>query len=208
MSSYNSYTYYTMFVRCLRRYLEKEVEKRKKDKWITEPEILFTSVDEEGKKRIFNTFIIKESVEYIFDRLIEKAPSACLGADDWLDKFFNSVVREGFCTETWCGYDRCENFDHFCPYNCGKGKLPSKCDKWKAWRLSWRSYPEKEECQKCKHYKPVPHEYYRTELQTKQINEYKCYYGFSCFLIGLLLGCILGPIMWYLIKQLKEVMEK
>jgi hypothetical protein len=177
MPSNNSYTYYTRFLRCLERYLEKKIEKRKKEAYIVKPEIFYYSIDRESKPVSLTAKIIYAAFGYIFDDLIEKAPSAAMGADDWLDKFFIHVVDEAFCTETWCGHDRCKEFDHVCPYNCGDGKLPSKCEKWKAWRLTWRSYPDKEECQKCRYYKPVPNidPRYRTDLQTKQINEYKCY---------------------------------
>jgi len=177
MSSSNSYTYYNRFLRCLDRYLEKIINERKKDAYVTKAETLYCSVDPNKNGVALSKGKIYASFKYIFDQLIDKAPSACMGADDWLDKFLCSVVYKGFCTETWCENDHCEKNSNRYPYNCSEGCLPSKCKIWKAWRLVWRSYPDNEVCQKCKHYKPEPNidPRYRTDLQTKQINEYKCY---------------------------------
>jgi hypothetical protein len=115
----------------------------------------------------------------LFDDLIEKAPSACMGADDWLDKFFHNAEKE-LCTGMWCGDEHCKKYGSAYPYNCSAGCLPSKCEVWRAWRKQWRSYPEKKECRECKYYKPaVP---YKCPANDKhyiknilEINQYKCY---------------------------------
>jgi hypothetical protein len=56
--------------------------------------------------------------------------------------------------------------------------LPSNCEIWNAWRLQWRSYPEKEACQKCKYYKPEK-PYYPNDKdcvsRAEKVNQYKCY---------------------------------
>jgi len=179
VASKNSYTYYTRFLRCLKRYLEKFVDARKKEKHIENPEVWYHWLKKDGREKSIelSADIIYAAFESIFNKLIEKAPSACMGADDWLDKFLINAVYDVFCTETWRGNNHCENNMSSYPYNCKEGCLPSKCEKWKAWRFTWRSYPDNEVCQKCKHYKPEPNinPRYRTDLQTKQINEYKCY---------------------------------
>jgi hypothetical protein len=115
----------------------------------------------------------------LFDDLIEKAPSACMGADDWLDKFFRNAEKE-LCTGMWCGNDRCKKHNGGDPYNCSEGCLPSKCEVWRGWRKQWRSYPENEICKKCKYYKPVSP--YKCPANDKQYissllktNQYKCY---------------------------------
>ena len=176
MPSNNSYTYYNRFLGCLERYLNKKVEDRKKEKYIDEPEKLYQSLDYDSEPIELTVDVIKAAFEYIFDKLIKKAPSAAMGADDWLDKFFCNVV-DFLCPGMWCGNNHCKDNSSHYPYSCREGCLPSKCKIWKAWRLTWRSYPDNEVCQKCRYYKPVPNidPRYRTDLQTKEINEYKCY---------------------------------
>jgi len=170
MPSNNSYTYYNRFFECLSRFLDRKVEEQKKDK-PDKPEKL--------RKRKWNDISVDTiylAVKLVIDVLFEKAPSACMGADDWLDKFF--IKADGvLCSGMWCGHGRCCDYDGGSPYYCGAGMVPSKCPKWKAWRLGWRSYPDYEYCQKCKHYKPTdqkPSEW-TSALQIRQINEYKCY---------------------------------
>jgi len=86
MPSNNSYTYYNRFLRCLERYLEKIVDSKRKlaekYKWkVYDLEKLEEYTDENGKETIITPGIIRQSFEYVFDKLIEKAPSACMGAD-------------------------------------------------------------------------------------------------------------------------------
>ena len=177
MPSKNSYSYYNRFLKCLKRYFEKKVEKNKKEKREKPDEIyVWEGSLGHGKSYKMSFDGIRAAVGYLFDDLIEKAPSACMGADDWFDKFLVNAV-DILCPETWCGHERCQEYNNGHPYNCKAGNLPSKCEAWKKWRLSWRSYPQKEACQKCKHYKPfVADSYSRmTALQVEKINEYKCY---------------------------------
>ena len=183
MPSNNSYTYYRRFLRCLKQYLDKKVEERKENHKLFSfsndddgfnEKILFCYEDENRKTIPIYAGAIYSAFAYVLDNLIKKAPSASMGGDDWLDKFFVGSVKE-LCSGTWCKYERCiENSNEY-PYYCKAGNIPNKCEAWKKWRLSWRSYPEKEACQKCKHYKPEAPSEYRSDLQTKKINEYKCY---------------------------------
>jgi hypothetical protein len=177
MPSKNSYTYYNRFLMCLERYLKKKVDDNKKHNekynYTNDPYILSTYDNGKGQlgvESIFRAFV------YIFDDLIKKAPSATMGGDDWLDKFFINTDGE-LCPGMWCGNERCQNYNGGYPYYCQTGMIPGKCEKWKTWRLSWRSYPENGACQKCKHYKPdtADMHYRSSSLQLKQINEYKCY---------------------------------
>ena len=176
MPSNNSCTYYARFFRCLRRYLEKKVEEQKKDKYIDDPKKLGKWDEGLGRGKFYKMDVgtVYAAFKLVIDVLFDKAPSACMGADDWLDKFF--IKADGvLCSGMWCGNERCRDYNGGYPYYCSAGMLPSKCEKWKAWRLSWRSYPDNEHCQKCKHYKPEPPSRYSSALQTKQTNEYKCY---------------------------------
>jgi hypothetical protein len=167
MSSNNSYTYYNRFLKCLRRYLEKIVEKRKKDKWIDDPETLYVDLTIDD---------IYAAFKFVFDNFIKKAPSACMGADDWFDRFLVKADMV-LCSGVWCFNERCSDNDTGSPYYCLAGNIPGKCEKWKAWRLTWRSYPENELCQKCRYFKPdkADQHWKITEQQLKKINEYKCY---------------------------------
>jgi hypothetical protein len=161
---------------CLERYLDKKVEEQKKQKWLDNPERFYQSIVYDKPGIELNADKIYAAFRFIFDELIKKAPSACMGGDDWLDKFFNGAVKE-LCSGVWCGNERCQDYDGGSAYFCRVGNIPSKCLIWKAWRLGWRSYPDNEHCQKCKHYKPTNEKpsRYTSALQIKQINEYKCY---------------------------------
>jgi hypothetical protein len=175
MSSKNSYSYYNKFLRCLKRNLEKQVEDRGKNKYIDEPEILVYSNIGEDNSKPLGVDDILTAFEHIFDELIKKAPSACMGADDWLDRFFNNV-DEVLCPGMWCHNERCESNNGGYPYYCSSGGVPSKCKAWKAWRMQWRSYPEKEVCQKCRYFKPIEKSMYNiTQKQYEGICSYKCY---------------------------------
>jgi hypothetical protein len=176
MSSDYSRTYYTRFLFCLEHFLERKVKER--EKYISkEPgKLLVWDGTHPGSGNPYH-LKLKEAyaaIRFVLDALFEKAPSASMGADDWLDKFFINA-DDILCPGMWCKNERCEDHVNNRPYYCDAKLIPSKCEKWKAWRLVWRSYPDNEACQKCKHYKPESPSRYRTELQTKQINEYKCY---------------------------------
>jgi hypothetical protein len=177
MPSKNSYCYYNRFLLCLRKHLEKTVEDRKSDKHIDNPTVIYQYIDYDEPAVALTADSIVAAFEYIFDKLIKKAPSAQMGGDDWLDEFFNNA-DEVLCSGTWCRNERCLNNDSGHPYYCKLGNVPAKCKDWKAWRWQWRSYPEKEECQKCKYYKPekpyYPHDK-NCVARTEKINCYKCY---------------------------------
>jgi hypothetical protein len=102
-----------------------------------------------------------------------------MGGDDWLDKFFTKADPI-LCPGMWCHDEHCEKNNGGYPYNCSEGKIPSKCPVWKAWRLQWRSFPEKTECKGCKYYKPEKP--YKCPMNDKaainriyETNKYKCY---------------------------------
>jgi hypothetical protein len=180
MPSNNSYAYYSKFLKCLRLYLEKKVEDRKKDRWIDDPETLYQWIKyDDGKEEGFDLTIgsIRAAFEFVFDEFIKRAPSACLGANDWFDVFL--VNADGLlCPGKWCKNPHCKNNNNRYPYNCAIGSLPHKCKTWKDWRKMWRSYPEKDECRKCKHYKPEkPYRPYdkACAAEAEKINQYKCY---------------------------------
>jgi hypothetical protein len=92
-------------------------------------------------------------IEAIFDELIKKAPSLAMGGSGWLDTFFCEAARI-ICSGSWCHDDHCKDNNGGYPYNCRAGNIPSRCKIWKSWRLQWRSFPEKEECQKRRYFKP------------------------------------------------------
>ena len=178
MPSNNSYTYYNRFFECLSRFLDRKVEEQKKDKYDSKPQKLkkWDGGPGLGKFHEMSVDTVYAAFKLVIDVLFEKAPSACMGADDWLDQFF--IKADGvLCSGMWCGHERCQDNDSGSPYYCGAGMVPSKCQKWKAWRLGWRSYPDNEQCQKCKHYKPTDQQpsKWTSALQIRQINEYKCY---------------------------------
>jgi hypothetical protein len=178
MPGKNSYVYYKRFLKCLRRYLEKKVEEQRKEKYIDNPEILKKWIRYDGDEYAKGVDLTADGIyaafKSVFDEFIEKAPSACMGADNWFDKFlFNA---DGLlCAGMWCGHERCENNDGGEPYYCRAGNVPGKCKAWKAWRWRWRSYPEKEECRKCRHYKPEEPYDRKDVSRTEKINRYKCY---------------------------------
>jgi hypothetical protein len=174
MPSYNSYVYYKRFLRCLRRNLEKQVEDRRKKKYIDKPEILVYGDWDGDNPKPLGADDIYTVFKHIFDELIKKAPSAQMGGDGWLDKFFNSADKD-LCSGMWCHNERCESNNGGYPYYCSSGGLPSKCKAWKAWRMQWRSYPEKEVCQKCRYFKPIEKIVYITQKQYEEICSYKCY---------------------------------
>ena len=174
MPSNNSYTYYNRFFKCLKLYLDKKVEDQKKQKSY-KPEKIYECDDGE-KWHEMSVGTVYAAFKLVIDVLFEKAPSACMGADDWLDHFF--IKADGvLCSGMWCGHERCQDYDGGSPYYCGAGMVPSKCPKWKAWRLGWRSYPDNEQCRKCKYYKPTDQKpsKWTSALQIKHKNEYKCY---------------------------------
>jgi hypothetical protein len=164
---------------CLRLYLEKIIEDRKKDPFYSKfnPEILRSGIDADNKEFELTIGSIIASFKYVFDKLIEKAPSACMGANDWLDRFFvhaDSLL----CSGEWCGNPHCKHNNNRSPYNCSEKNRPCTCKIWKEWRKMWRSYPEKEACQKCRYYKPeIPDDPYDKALvaYTEKINLHKCY---------------------------------
>jgi hypothetical protein len=180
MPSKNSYNYYSRFLKCLHRYLEKNIEEQKKDKWIDDPETFFKRIKyDDGSEEGFNINAggVYAAFKLVFDEIIEKAPSACMGADDWFDKFLISAVSL-LCPGKWCGNPHCKQNNNRYPYNCAIGSLPYKCKTWKDWRKMWQSYPEKETCQKCKYYKPEKPYYPHDKdcvARTEKINQYKCY---------------------------------
>jgi hypothetical protein len=179
MSSKNSYVYYSRFLKCLRVYLEKKVEDRKRDRFIHEPEIIHQWIEHEGEEKGFDLTVgsIRAAFEFVFDEFIEKAPSACMGANDWFDRFLINA-RDLLCPGIWCGNPHCKKNDGSYPYNCSGGNLPYKCKTWKDWRQIWRSYPEKEECQKCRYYKPEKPYYPHNKADiasAEKTNRYKCY---------------------------------
>jgi hypothetical protein len=179
MPSKNSYDYYNRFLKCLRLYLEKKVEDRKKEKWIDDPETLYQWLqNDDGEKRYDLTIgSIRAAFEFVFDEFIKKAPSACMGANDWFDGFL--VNADGLlCPGKWCQNPHCGQHNGSYPYNCSGNNIPYKCKIWKDWRKIWRSYPEKNECQNCRHYKPEKPYYPHDKdcvTRTKKINQYKCY---------------------------------
>jgi hypothetical protein len=178
MPSKNSYDYYSRFLRCLRLYLEKKVEDRKKRS--DERETFYQWImSDDGKEEGFDLTIgtIRAAFEFVFDEFIKKAPSACMGADDWFDKFL--VKADSLlCPGKWCSDPHCEHNNSRYPYNCSGGNLPYKCKIWKDWRKTWRSYPEKAECRKCRYYKPEKPYYPHDKAciaEVEKINRYKCY---------------------------------
>jgi hypothetical protein len=178
MASKNSYAYYTRFLRCLRKYLEKKTSDKKEDKYIADDERdILTWVRSSEDRHGLKASDIYVAFEFLLDYLIEKSPSACMGADDWLDKFFTHA-GDALCTGIWCGNTHCEHHNGEYPYNCAAENMPSKCKTWKAWRFQWRSYPEKEDCQQCRHYKPEK-PYYPNDracvASVEKQNQYKCY---------------------------------
>jgi hypothetical protein len=113
----------------------------------------------------------------IFD-IMEKAPSKQMGGAGWCDEFLTNSIYV-LCTGEWCNNNHCEHHETWEePYNCGAGKLPFQCPEWKKWRLQWRSFPEKEECQQCRYYKPHKFgSYYGrfTKEAEDKFNSHKCY---------------------------------
>jgi hypothetical protein len=181
MPSKNSYAYYGRFLKCLRLYLKRKVDDRKKEKYIDEPEIIHKWIEYEGENKGVDLTIdsISAAFEYVFDEFIKKAPSACMGANDWFDEFLASADSL-LCPGIWCGNPHCKHNDNCYPYNCAGGNLPYKCKIWKNWRNMWRSYPEKKECHKCRYYKPEKP--YKCPMNDKaainriyERNKYKCY---------------------------------
>ena len=145
MPSNNSYNYFQLFEKCVfRKYASK--------------------FSNDGLKAICN---------FMFE-MMKTAPSKQVEGAGWCDDFLTASVFV-ICTGEWCKNPHCEhNRNGKEPYNCGAGKLPFQCKEWKNWRLMWRSYPEKEVCQKCKYYKPVK----ATRLNitwAKKENQHKCY---------------------------------
>ena len=90
MPGKNSYTYYDRFFKCLRRYLEKKAEEQKKEKWLDKPELLRKWDEGPGRGKFYEMDVetVYAAFKLVIDVLFEKAPSACMGADDWLDQFF------------------------------------------------------------------------------------------------------------------------
>jgi hypothetical protein len=174
MPSKNSYTYYYLFLRCLRKNLDKQVEDQKKDKYISKPEILCWA-DTGRHKNLLGVNDIFESFKHIFGKLIEKAPSACMGADDWLDQFFHGAEK-ALCPGIWCHNEHCKSNDGRDPYNCSAGNVPGKCKIWKAWRFQWRSYPANEVCQKCRYFKPYERDCFSIKhaKRWEEANKYRC----------------------------------
>jgi hypothetical protein len=174
MPSKNSYNYYGRFLKCLKRNLEKRVEDHQKAKYDPEQELCF-GIRGDDSDKILGADDIFTVFKYMFDGFIKKAPSACMGADDWLDRFFNNV-DEVLCPGMWCHNEHCKHNNGGYPYNCSSGGLPSKCKVWKEWRFQWRSYPEKENCQKCRYFKPHERGCYSTKHAKKweEANKYRC----------------------------------
>jgi hypothetical protein len=179
MSSKNSYNYYDSFLKCLHRYLEKKIEGQKNDKWTNRPDTFFKRIRYDDREEGYDITIsgIYAAFKFVFDEFIEKAPSACMGADDWLDKFLINADSL-LCPGKWCENPHCKNNNNRYPYNCSGGNIPYKCKTWKEWRKIWRSYPEKEECQNCKYYRPEkpynPRDK-KSVARVEKINQYKCY---------------------------------
>jgi hypothetical protein len=173
MPSKYSYHYYYRFLKCLEKYLKRKVEDRKKNKYIDEPEVLCWNEGDEQKKLGVNDILA--AIEHIFDELIKKAPSACMGADNWLDQFFHRSEKV-ICPGMWCGNEHCKNNNGSYPYNCRAGDIPFECKVWKAWRLQWRSYPEKEVCQKCRYFKPYERDCFSIKQgkSWEEANKYRC----------------------------------
>ena len=159
MPSYNSYTYYKRFLACVEKRFGKE--KKHYGKW--DYVVQLTS------------YQFRAAIKIIFDILIEKAPSAQMGGDAWLDHFLVNADRV-ICPGMWCCHERCKDNSTGSPYYCRAGVIPSKCKVWKAWRQQWRSYPEKEECQKCRHFKPYDNSCYSLihGKNLEEANKYRC----------------------------------
>jgi hypothetical protein len=178
MPSKNSYSYYCKFLRCLRKNLDQQAEDRKKDKWIDNPEAFFKRIKyDDGNEEGFDIAAggVYAAFKLVFDEFIEKAPSACMGADDWFDKFLINAVSL-LCPGKWCGNPHCKHNNNRYPYNCAVGSLPYKCKTWKDWRKMWRSYPEKEVCQKCRYFKPYERDCFSIKQgeSWEEANKYRC----------------------------------
>ena len=154
MPSKNSYTYYDRFLSCVEKRFGRE--KKHYSRW---DYVVHLTGDQ-----------FKAAIEIIFDILIKKAPSAQMGGDDWLDKFFVHADKI-LCSGMWCYNERCKDNNTGSPYFCEAGNIPSTCKEWKAWRQKWRSYPEKEECQKCHYFKPYP---LAPGQNREEANDYRC----------------------------------
>ena len=94
-----------------------------------------------------------EAIEKLMSDVCDKSPSRQMGGSGFADTFFSGASRL-ICSEQWCGNELCKHHSNWSLYGCMREKIPASCKEWRSYRKKWRSYPDKEECRTCDHFKP------------------------------------------------------